>query len=408
MKILQLTNYPINSPSHGGQIRCAMIAKALRDAGHEVKTVAVYVEQDYQPASEDDVPFGRSSEYWREEYTFLSDYLSGVHAATDASALAALMAVRDKYRPDIIISEQPWLFAAAEKLAEHHDIRLVHSSQNIEFRLKESMLARASGPASEHAALSAGIKAVEHHAAVRADLLVACTETDAAYFRNEVEGVRKVVVAGNGVEPFSCTKSRVEGWRRYMGRPFAAFVSSGHRPNADGFWDMLTPGLSFLAPDEKILVIGSVGHILMQMKGARAFERVNASRIELIKWMEKVDLQAAVSASHVVLLPISEGEGSNLKTAEALEAGRPIVATSKAFRGFERAASLPHVHITDDPHVFRRTVRMLLDAPRYEGGTPLDVRSRFYWERQIGAMVSAINGLSSRRKPQHRTVAGFD
>lgn len=394
MKILQLTNYPTNAPSHGGQIRCATIANALRDAGHDVKSLAIYVEQDHDPGSDDDIPFGRSSRHWREDYPFLSDYLSGVHAATDPAALAALAAVRDVYRPDIIISEHPWLFAAAEKLADGRGIRLVHSSHNIEYRLKESMLARASGSARAHAALTAEIKAVEDHAAARADLVIACTDTDAAYFRAKRAAGRNVVVAGNGVEPFSCAKSRVEGWRRYMGRPFATFVSSGHRPNADGFWDMLAPGLTFLAPDEKLLVIGSVGHILMQMKGARAFESVNASRLEMIKWMEKTDLQAAVSASHLILLPISEGEGSNLKTAEALESGRPIVGTSKAFRGFESAASLPHVHVTDDPQTFRRTVRALLDAPRYEGGTPLEIRSRFHWERQISAAISAIGALS--------------
>jgi len=393
MKILQLTNYPIQAPSHGGQIRCAHIAGELRHAGHDVKTVAVYVERDYEPGSEDDLPFGPSSPHWREDFPFLSDYLSGVHALSDAAAIAALATIRDNYLPDVIISEHPWLFAAAEKLAQGRDIRLVYSSHNIEFRLKENMLARAEGSADDRADLVAEIKAVEQHAASRADLVIACTENDADYFRSASAEARNVVVAGNGVEPFSCNAGRVDGWRRYMARPFAVFVSSGHPPNANGFWDMFTPGLTFLAPEEKILVIGSVGHILMQMKGARAFELINSSRIEMVKRMEKKDLQAAVRASHLILLPISEGEGSNLKTAEALESGRPIVGTSKAFRGFEGAALLPHVHITDDARTFRKTVRTLLDAARYEGGTPLEVRSKFYWNRQMEPVVSGIADL---------------
>ena len=42
-----------------------------------------------------------------------------------------------------------------------------------------------------------------------------------------------------------------------------------------------------------------------------------------------------------MLLPITYGGGSNLKTAEALLTGHPIIATAKAFRGCEVFTDMP-------------------------------------------------------------------
>jgi hypothetical protein len=89
-------------------------------------------------------------------------------------------------------------------------------------------------------------------------------------------------------------------------------------------------------------------------------------------------------------LPITIGEGSNLKTAEALESGRPIVGTSKAFRGFESALTLPHVTVADSPIDFRRAVRAVMNKPRYKNGTPHEIRSLFYWDNTLSNIPLAI------------------
>jgi hypothetical protein len=93
------------------------------------------------------------------------------------------------------------------------------------------------------------------------------------------------------------------------------------------------------------------------------------------------------------LLPITDGEGSNLKTAEALEAGIPIVATSKAFRGFEAAMKLEHVTIADNPKDFRLAVRRALAQSRLTDLTPLAIRSRFYWENQLMELMVKVDSL---------------
>ncbi|CCA89872.1 glycosyltransferase [Novosphingobium sp. PP1Y] len=395
MNILQLTNYPTAKPQHGGQLRASYFAKEMRKAGHSVKSLAVYVEGHYEPDSEDDIPFGERSPFWDPAIHFLSDYLTGLFAAGDKLALAAIKKVADFHKIDAIICEQPWLMAAAAKIANARPgTRLIYSSQNVEFRLKRGVLLKTDMPRYECDRLVAAIEQLELDASARADLVIACTEADANYYRANVPNV-KVVVAGNGVEPFSCKLDRVESWRKFIGVPFPVFVSSAHFPNAAGFWDMMAPGLTFLRPEEKVLIVGGVSDLIMKMKGFDEYWMLNRDRMEVMGRMEKTELQAIVSAAHVILLPIVEGEGSNLKTAEALEAGCSIVATSKAFRGFEEAMDLPHVNIADDPVSFRRKVRQILDAPRYIGGTPEEIRSRFHWKHLLKDAVTQI-GLLGR------------
>lgn len=393
MKILQLTNYPTGNPMHGGQLRARHIADELRSNGHVVKSVAVYVRGHYQPDSEDDMAFGSESPFWDPELDCLADYLTGVWAAEDEAALSALTKIARTFETEIIISEHPWLMAAARKIAvAMPGVKLVYSSHNIEFRLKSGILLKTKVAEKKQVKVIQEVKAVESEAVSCADLVIACTKLDADYYEKYFSG-SKVVVAGNGVDPFSCMPGRVEAWRRFVGTPFPVFVSSAHMPNATGFWDMVAPGLTFLRPEERVLIVGGVSDLITKIKGFEEYKLLNKTRMEIIGRVEKSELQAIVSAAHVVLLPIVEGEGSNLKTAEALESGCSIVATTKALRGFEQAAELSHVHVVDEPTAFRKKVRDILDAPLYTGGTPQTVRSQFYWRHLLSNVVREIEAL---------------
>ncbi|MEK6420549.1 MAG: glycosyltransferase [Burkholderia gladioli] len=391
MRILQLTSYPTLDPRHGGQIRAAQMANQLRAAGHEVKSVAVYVADDFSAAGEDDIPFSQNSKFWNSELPWLSDYFSGIFCLDDDFAKSKLTKIFRDFLPDFVFVEQPWLFAAAKQAAPKH-AKVVYSSQNIEWRLKEKLFDRM--PHKRRGELVDAIRVAEINAAKFSDLVVACTQTDLDYYRGESNARDFAgVVAGNGVEPFSCTDQRVGEWLEFFKRPIPVFVSSAHLPNAQGFWDMMAPGLTFLRPGEEILVLGGVSSIILQGRGFEKNSAVNLSRLNVAGPREKTELQAIIRSAHVVLLPITDGEGSNLKTAEALESGSPIVATSKAFRGFESAMKLNHVTIADSPKEFRSAVRRALERPRQTNLTPLEVRSQYYWESQLAGLVKKIASM---------------
>lgn len=157
---------------------------------------------------------------------------------------------------------------------------------------------------------------------------------------------------------------------------------------------MNKPGLTYLKPYEEVVIVGGGCNIIMVDKGVIEFRDLNLSRLHLVGNREKIELQSMVRASHLVLLPITTGEGSNLKTAEALESGRPIVGTLKAFRGFEDALSLPHVYIANSSDEFRRSVRDILNKPRYTNGTPYEIRSKYYWKNTLHPIVECVKNLS--------------
>jgi len=396
MKILQLTPFPTANPISGGQIRCHQIARTIAAAGHDVESVAIYLSSAYPNPSdigENDIAFGPSSVGWSDELLLnaYTDYYLGLFAIEDEAAFSTLRKIVAHFKPDLLWTEHPWLYRVACKLADSPK-RVVHSSHNVEWRLKRRLLERMHLPSKTIDDIVDKIQKLEQEAARDAGLTIACTSSDADYFRQVGGALASVVVAGNAVEPFSCAESRVASWRTFLSRPTATLVSSSFIPNVNGFWDMMAPGLAFLRPEEKILVIGTAKDTILEVPGSKEFSLVNRERMLTMGVLEKVDMQAAIRASHVILLPTTDGEGSNLKTAEALESSNYVVGTSRAFRGYEDAVALDHVHIADDAPAFRRKVRELLDAPPHKGGTPWEIRSRYYWANQLYPVVKFLDG----------------
>jgi glycosyltransferase involved in cell wall biosynthesis len=137
-----------------------------------------------------------------------------------------------------------------------------------------------------------------------------------------------------------------------------------HPPNGDGFIEMLGTALGYLPPDCEILVAGGVCELLEKsdlVTGPLA--GVNAARLRLLERQPDDDLAALIELSDVVLLPITSGGGSNLKTVEALLSGKPIVGSTYAFRAYEDFLGGAAVTVADEPVAFRTTVVRALADP---------------------------------------------
>jgi hypothetical protein len=96
----------------------------------------------------------------------------------------------------------------------------------------------------------------------------------------------------------------------------------------------------------------------------------------------------------VVLLPIVDGGGSNLKTAEAILSGKKIVATTFAFRGFEEYMDLPNVYIATTPSSFRETITRALAAP-FQERTADEIKraERVQWQYSLQNLVEKVATL---------------
>ena len=124
---------------------------------------------------------------------------------------------------------------------------------------------------------------------------------------------------------------------------------------------MVGPSLGYLPPDARIVVAGGVTNLISQCERYGPASPVNGNRLHLItETVGDDDMAALLHLAQAILLPITSGGGSNLKTVEALLTGRPIVAASYAFRGVEEFAALPRVHLCDTAAEFQAAVQRLL------------------------------------------------
>ena len=109
------------------------------------------------------------------------------------------------------------------------------------------------------------------------------------------------------------------------------YVSSAHMANVSGLrWFLSEVYEPYLARHQvSFLVAGSIARIGGWPQHPRVF---------FIDQVE--DLGPLYAAARVIVLPITEGAGSPVKTYEALSYGRPIVGTSQAFRGITASPAI--------------------------------------------------------------------
>jgi glycosyltransferase involved in cell wall biosynthesis len=161
---------------------------------------------------------------------------------------------------------------------------------------------------------------------------------------------------------------RAQGIDRYV-----LFVASAHKPNAEGFLSLLGSRLGYLPLGTAIVIVGSLGHLLNLEITKRDPLWADYFGHRCFSWGQASDdtLASLIAGSAAIILPITLGEGTNLKTPEALLSGKPIIATSKAFRGFEGYANQTQVHIADAPVDFRDATSRVLSTPTPSGHSAL-------------------------------------
>jgi glycosyltransferase involved in cell wall biosynthesis len=406
MRLLQLTTYPLKTPRHGGQLRCAAIRERYRELGIDVETVAVMHEGVHRGERErHDIALSSALPHWNPELPRFMDLHAGDSLAGSAQVFASFVALLGRLQPDVIQLEQPWLYPAIRRWFDECGFsdaarpRLIYSSQNIEWKLKRDEMAADVTDTLAYAREVAKVEALEHEVVRAADLIIACTDEELAELRamaGNDPAPRAYVTAHNAIAPFAAEPARVaEIKRRWHLDRYALFVGSAHPPNADGFWQMLAPSLAFLAPGEKIVVAGGVGHLIRDNKVYAAWPGINEPRLAILGEIERADLVALLGGATAIMLPITTGGGSNLKTAEAIHSGRPVLATPHALRGYGEASRWPTIAVADKPDAFRQALRALLDRP--VPTLPADyagIRDDVTWGRALEPLARAVHGLA--------------
>jgi hypothetical protein len=400
-KILLLSTYPIKNPQHGGQKRTRAIYEAYKDNFAEVRHSAVFFRGFYADYDEDDIPLSGMGEQLVMQSPLTGDIVCGEAIHKDPVVKKKMTKLILELKPDIIHIEQPFPYLGLRPLLRELNVKpkLVFGSQNIEAPMKREILESANVPAKEVDNAVRIISELDHELTKASDLVVACTEFDLN--EHTKMGAKKVVLAPNGIAPITTGKNARRHWqsrfKRLGVKRTVLFVGSAHPPNWTGFLQMVGKGLGFVPADTRIVIAGSISDY---------FEREIKSETPDIEdatfWLRAFSagrlseerLGALIEQCDIMLLPITEGGGSNLKTAEAILADKKVIATSHALRSFEWFKDFPNVWVADSRRDFQKSIREALEAP-LRGRTAEQTRLARQVQRDncLAEMVKAVGRL---------------
>ena len=243
--------------------------------------------------------------------------------------------------PDAIAFDHPWLWEEAKKLKKlFPNAKLIHLSHNIEFLVKSELLEGLY----QDAKISAikYVRELEEEIARECDLVLCVTELDKLWFQNN--GAQNVIAANNGT---ITTPQKVVSPNNY-----ALVIGSGHPPNVEGSIQYLYDATEWMPENSRLIYVGSVCDSIRGRIG-KEINPVRNTEVILLGIRSNEDLNKLIASANVILLPIPYGGGSNLKTAEAISSGRPIVGTVKSFREFDNFINSRNTVVADDIDDFR-------------------------------------------------------
>ena len=393
--VLLLSTYAFGEPRHGGQVRLANIAQAYERAGFSVSSLAV-CETRYRGFGKDDLLFSDQAPhnlFKGRSVLFSTDFLSGLYAANPKGAWPHISARFADQKIDVIHVEQPWLWPLALRLRELPTCAntiLVYGSQNIEAPLRREILQSYRHEAED---FIEAIDQLERAACQGADLSLAVTQEDASLLREF--GAREVILAPNGIAPWSASKNLISQWQKKLpAAPWALYIASAHPPNFTSFLECMGQALGGIPPNSKLVVAGSVCEHLEILLAQSRWSNLNLARTLYLGQLTNDDLTAVKSLASVFCLPIAHGGGSNIKTAEALYSGASVVGSVAAFRGFEEFTALAQVYVAHSPEEFQYLLRTLLTQEPIAVDEPGHaLRKRLKWTACLAPICTAVMGL---------------
>jgi glycosyltransferase involved in cell wall biosynthesis len=408
MRVLQLSTHTTLIPDHGGKLRSHHIGRVLEDSGFEVRRIAFCFRV---PGDLDDpreviidaasMPFWHGAEYaaYGPCRDFLSDYFPTVGALKTPAMLAEFDARVREAAADVVLLEHPWTWPLLARLPEVRsgEMPVVYSSQNVECALKRRIFDEAGIVAPPE--VIEGVEALEHGLSGSAAAVVACTRADADTFASW--GARRVVLAPNGG-----VRRRREHLLDILPLPldpssaYALAVGSGHPPNVSGFLNLVGPSLPLLRPNQRIVVAGGSSEIIVRSLLAKGLAHVIEERLISLGPVDDFCLDCLIANAHVLLLPIEYGSGSNVKTAEALLSGRPVLATRVAMRGFEAFHSIPGLTVTDGAPAFGNAMLAALQGGFRPFAVEHPILANLLWESTLAPLIALMRDIE--RELDHR------
>jgi hypothetical protein len=404
--LLVLSTYPIRRPRHGGQLRSAALMNEYNKVFDKVIRTAVFNSTVYSQKE-----YGRTDIPSPKELTEkivanpeLESWILGNSPTTSNEIREKITQLILSEKPDVILFEQPFLYLGMEQVLEEagSTIPLIYSSHNVESHMMKDIFAGQSLE-KKYATELAQLQRSERSLTQTAIGTIAVSEEDQEMLNKW--GGKNIIIQGNGVNPLKTSKLKRLRVRRVMNKlgitSYALFVGSSHRPNIDGFLELVGTRLGYLPPDSMIFLAGDIARGLQPEINKVDPTWGSLMWARMYNWDKVSDktLSALIAEATCILLPITNGGGSNLKTAEALYSGKKIVATKLALRGFAEFAQNANIRIGMSSKEFRNALFESLQNETKEISKSSNATHDVTWEKKLSKLGNwlgkSINKVSS-------------
>jgi hypothetical protein len=370
------------------------IEQALSKAGHNVQCIGV-LGSDHYGSAKGFLPYpgGANLSTILKDPTFMEDWAIGQWVMERETVFHALFEQVEK-KPDAILVGHPWLFAAAHKYAksfdQHYPI-LIYDAHNVENKLKYDIVKYHFG---DQRASDSQQRVLENEIfSIQNSDMVSCVSDEEKLWISEYRD-SNILTAKNGVGNRPINLSAINDSNAISTfRKFSLYCASAHPPNIDGFFEMFKDGVGCFSPEQRLIVAGGAGFHIKQ--DPHFFFAPGLSKIYLDAGeVSEECLAGLLYTAHAIILPIMHGGGTNLKSAEAIWAGKHIVATPTAMRGLEQFMSAPGVKLAETADEFRNALKNVMGQHRLKlDEKEKERRKSVLWDNTLSNFVKAINQL---------------
>ena len=390
-RILQINNYPLDRPIHGGQRRSSAVGKYFQSrqvANSAFFSVGIFAEGAYE------------NEYYSSlNFTFqinhpskhlLGDIFSSFLVAQDVNIISNLSMLIEVEKIDTLLLEQPYLVNVCEALLNKYPhLNFVYNSQNLELPLKTEIYNTLKVPSDLAAEYLAQVEALEINCSKLAKLILVASQNEYDYY-NKLHP--HVILVPNGIDPKPVLpefREKIIAKKYSLNEGLFTFlyVASYHPPNITGYENLIGYHLGFLPPFARVLVVGEVSRGLYLSDTYKSQHLYAGKRLEILGRVTDDQLNTIYKNCDAILLPIMSGEGTNLKTAEALSSSKPIIGTPHSFRGFESHISNDeNIFMSEDSLSFKKQMIRLVEKSRSGNVIKREPVNDVLWENSFGKL----------------------
>lgn len=307
---------------------------------------------------------------------------------------------------DVVVFSHPWAYPAIQELLRPEQL-VVYDSQNVEILLRTELL----GDLDEAKQVLELVARTEQAVLLRADLVLACSETDTTLFQQIFDAdpfKLRIVPNGAFVEKFPEPQDvKRQALREKLNLPseraVAIFLGSFYGPNNDAA-RFITQHLAAACPEIFFVIAGGVSKALES--------EPLAANVWVTGSIDETRRNELLLAADIALNPMNAGSGTNIKMFDYMAAGLPVLTTEIGARGVGTRTSAPVGVFVEPLEAFPfRCVEIL-------SGSSIDLamrqavrdtaRRRFSWERiskALGALLSAAFAQHGTPLAQQARVA---